>query len=154
MNFTKQIEALKNSIARNEKLIELYGTVLPFFDGIKVTGFDVSLYQYAHNGAVDIDIKPSENCSRDLQPLAHKLTQKFGLEFEKSRMYDEQSLQYQARFTRDGVEYRFNLTSVVPKSCHLEETEVTMTDEEYEKEKAKLISEIKRTKIVRKIVCS
>lgn len=86
--------------------------------------------------------------------LCHVLARKFHVEFKKSQGWDGASLRAISEkipYVFGDIRYliHFEISGLVPATCHIETEEIPLTEEELAKARA----EIKTVRTVRKIVC-
>lgn len=159
MNIIESIEHYEHEILRSTKKVALYQFFNALFD-------DLEFPKCVQTWATELESNSNprywieftagwqDDAEKDFQPFIHAMAQKFNVEFKKSRNYDESALDYNATFsTADNYGIHIKVNSVVPKTCRVEETVENLSDEEIHKSRDLALSNIKTTRIVRKIVC-
>ncbi len=153
--FSNRIAELNNNITTTSERIKVYFEAQTLLGDMDMTGVESIQVYRLWDGSIEIDFTMSDT-ARDSK-LVHRLTRKFGVNFDKEKSYTGTSLKYVGELREDDKRtLKLEVNGVVPATCQVVETEVSLTAEEYAQEVAKLqkqMAEIPRTKMVREIKC-
>ena len=112
---------------------------------------DVYVYCYRrYDGKLHVEFSPNGD-DKDFQPFVHRICQRFGCKFIRTSY--EATVSYNTEFRVSGEEIELQVTGTVPGSCHVEEHEEEIPEDEYQENLKRAQDSVKRTKTVRKIVC-
>lgn len=137
--FAKARESAESMIKYNTNLIsQAYRAeaLLGFVEGIEDVGH-LSTSEYGESFNIDLYLSADKKSS----PLVHKLAQHFGVRFEKSPdLYG--SLSASATIETAQEKVALTVRNYLPATCRVEEVEEEIPEDQ-----------VKRTRVVRKVVC-
>lgn len=160
MNIVDSIAYAKSEIERCTERLALLEIITPIFEGVELPK-DISLtVQRFSSGEIFVDVYPGYQAgvNKDIKSIAHQIARKFHVKVHKQKGYDEQSIDYKAKFSipnSDGTEQKYiiEVSGVVPKNCRIEVEQEMLTQEELEAAKKAALESVKPFRETRKIVC-
>lgn len=153
MTIKECITDMEDRHQRLEKEIALYKQMEQIFADIEFPpGIHAHFFSYS-DSEIYCEFRPSYNSEvKDINPLVHKLAQKFNVKFTKNPGYTGDNLEYHAKVDSQP-KLSIHVCGVVPASCHIEITEEPLTEAEILLARQKALEDVKTVRIKRKIVC-
>lgn len=156
MTFQKMIANITADMTRQAARLSLINEVNGLFNrkGITIPEDTYIYLDRWSSGETYMQIMPnSDSPDKDLRPLIHSIVRKFHAKFKKSKSYDKESLVYKSRVEIDKKVFHFEIEGVVPKTCHVEEKVIQLSDDEIEQAKIQALANVRTTRTERTIVC-
>lgn len=141
--FKEKIDSALGSIRFAHKDIEDCLAAASKFEGLDLSDFRyVSVHKRDGNVSATFTLK--EECKDS--KIYHKFAQHFGMDFQKSKSWSGKELVLSGQI--EGLS--ITIEGVVPPTCELRITEELLSEEEYQKE----VARVKRVRVKTEIICT